>query len=62
MAKNMKRIHKAHIYRGIVILPADFNASGIRWTASLHDGLPLRTDTLEGIKAMIRERLEHSNA
>lgn len=48
----------ARIYRGIVILPADFNASGIRWTASLHDGLPARADTLEGIKQLIRERLK----
>lgn len=46
---------KAHIYRDVVILPADRNSSGIRWTASLHNGTPLRADTLQGMREMIRE-------
>lgn len=48
---------KTYVFRGVVILPADRNSSGIRWTASLHDGVPLRADTLHGIKQLIRERL-----
>ncbi len=45
---------KARIYRNVVILPADKNASGIRWTARLHNGDRLRADTLQGIRQMIR--------
>lgn len=46
---------KAHIYRGVVILPADRNSSGIRWTANLGIGITLRADTLHGIRELIRE-------
>jgi hypothetical protein len=46
---------KAHIYREVVILPADRNSSGIRWTARLDDGTRLRADTLQGIREMIRD-------
>jgi hypothetical protein len=49
---------KAHIYRNIVILPADMNSSGIRWTARLDDGTRLRTDTLQSMREAIRETLD----
>jgi hypothetical protein len=49
---------KPHIYRNIVILPADMNASGIRWTARLDDGTRLRTDTLQSMREAIRKALE----
>lgn len=48
---------RPHIYRGIAILPADRNASGIRWTARMDDGTRLRADTLQGIKQMIADAL-----
>jgi len=48
-------IRKAQLYRGIVILPADENSSGIRWTARLSDGTRLRTDTLMAMKDWIRK-------
>jgi hypothetical protein len=46
---------KTYIYRDVVILPADRNSSGIRWTARLDDGTRLRADTLQGMREMIRE-------
>lgn len=46
-----------HIYKGIVILPADTNSSGIRWSARLTDGTRLRSDTLAGMKQMITDKL-----
>lgn len=46
---------KAHIYCGVVILPADRNSSGIRWTANVGTGITLRADTLQGIRELIRE-------
>jgi hypothetical protein len=49
---------QARIYRGVVILPADRNSSGIRWTARLNDGTRLRADTLQGIRQMIRQALQ----
>ncbi len=48
---------KAHIYRNIVILPADLNSSGIRWTARLGTGVPLRTETLRDMKQAISNAL-----
>jgi hypothetical protein len=46
---------KLRIYKGVVILPADPNSSGIRWTARLESGTRLRADTLQGIRQMITE-------
>jgi hypothetical protein len=43
-------------YKGILILPADRNSSGIRWTARLANGDLLRADTLQGIKELIKEK------
>jgi hypothetical protein len=52
---------RAHIYRDVVILPADRNSSGIRWTARLDNGTRLRADTLQGIREMIRDaKVKHS--
>lgn len=48
---------KARIYRDVVILPADRNSSGIRWTANVGIGITLRADTLQGIRELIREAL-----
>jgi hypothetical protein len=47
---------KPHIYRNVLILPAGRNSSGIRWTARLHDGTRLRSDTLQGMRKLIRAR------
>ncbi len=43
-------------YKGIDIYPADRNSSGIRWYARTSQG-NLRTDTKEGMKQMINERI-----
>lgn len=44
----------ARTYRGVLITPADRNASGIRWTARAGTGCTLRADTLAGMRSMIR--------
>lgn len=47
------------MYRGLWILPADRNSSGIRWTVWLEkDGLRLRAVTKDGMRALIREHLD----
>lgn len=46
---------KAHVYRGVVVLPADKNSSSIRWTANLGIGITLRADTLRSIRELICE-------
>lgn len=48
-------VRKARIYKGVVVFPADGNASGIRWTARTGNGVALRSQTLAGIKNLIRE-------
>lgn len=40
-------------YHGVVILKADKNSSGIRWTAR-NNGVCMRADTLKGIKKSIQ--------
>lgn len=40
------------VYRGTTVYPADFNSSGIRWTA-LCLGDRLRADTKEGMRELI---------
>jgi len=40
-------------YHGVVILKADKNSSGIRWTAR-NNGVSMRADTLKGIKKSIQ--------
>lgn len=49
---------KPHIYRNVVILPADRNSSGIRWTANMGIGITLRADSLQGMRELIREVLK----
>lgn len=44
-------------YRGYIIERAGLNASGIRWECLTEKGR-LRSDTLEGLKQMIRDSLE----
>lgn len=43
-----------HIFHGVVILRADRNSSGIRWTARTNKGDRLRADTLANIRTLIR--------
>jgi len=47
-------MRKPHLYRGVFILPADRNASGIRWSARMPNGDLLRAETLIDIKQFIR--------
>lgn len=47
---------KIHTYMGIFITPAGINSSGIRWHAFGPNG-QLRSDTLAGMKRLIREQL-----
>ena len=44
-------------YKGLIICKADFNSSGIRYTARTGEGILLRADTLNNIKWMIRTEL-----
>lgn len=53
---------KPHIYRNIVILPADMNSSGIRWIARLGTGIPLRTETLRDMREAIKNALRKKEA
>lgn len=48
-------------YRGVIIFPAERNSSGIRWTARMDKGYALRSDTLEGIKELIRKEVQHAS-
>lgn len=49
-------MRKPWTYRGVVILPADVNASGIRWSARTDAGERLRADTKAGMRALISGR------
>lgn len=51
----LRKDREAEIYRDVVILPADRNSSGIRWTARLEDGTRLRTETLQAMRDAIIE-------
>jgi len=44
-------------YFGVNIHPADLNSSGIRWVATVNEQ-KLRADTLDGMKELIRSRLQ----
>ncbi len=44
-------------YKGVMILPANFNGSGIRWTANAHVGYTLKADTKQGMRELITEAL-----
>jgi len=46
-------MRKPWFYKGVTVLPADRNASGIRWTANAHIGITLKADTKEGMRALI---------
>lgn len=45
-------------YMGIVVLPADRNSAGIRWTANANAGYTLKADTKDGMRELIREALK----
>jgi len=45
-------------YRGVVVLPADRNSSGIRWSARTGNGVGLRSDTKAGMRSLIRKERE----
>lgn len=55
---NYRPIPLSHMHRGVAILPADRNSSGIRWTARLDDGTRLRADTLLGLRQLINNTLK----
>ena len=44
-------------YLGVTLWPADRNASGVRWEATLNHRR-LRADTLAGIKALVKDEVE----
>ena len=44
---------KPWIYRGVVVLPADRNGSGIRWTANAGLGFTLKADSKASMRALI---------
>ena len=52
----MRSNHLARLYRGVAIFPA--RSSGIHWTANPGIGVTLRSDTLAGIKRLIRETMK----
>jgi len=42
-------------YRGMMVYPADMNSSGIRWICrTVTTQCPLRSDTKEGMRELIR--------
>jgi hypothetical protein len=49
-----KRIREPREYRGVLIVPVCRNSSGIRWCARPGIGVMLKSDTLAGIKELIR--------
>lgn len=51
---------KTYTYMGVLITPAGRNSSGIRWHAFGPNG-QLRSDTLAGMKKMIREQLRSNS-
>lgn len=48
---------KSWIYRGVLVLPADRNAAGIRWCARMGLGYCLRTETKQQMRRMIAKAL-----
>ena len=42
-------------YKGVTVLPADRNSSGIRWTANAGIGCTLKADTKAGMRELIND-------
>jgi hypothetical protein len=49
-----KQTRKPWFYMGFVVLPADLNGSGIRWTCNCGTGQTLKADTKAGMRGLIR--------
>ena len=49
---------KAWEYKGVMVLPADRNSAGIRWTANAHAGGTLKAETKAGMRVLITKALE----
>jgi len=45
-------------YKGVTVLPADRNSSGIRWTANAGVGVQLKADTKASMRQLITEALD----
>lgn len=53
------KLPKSWTYKGVYVMPATRNASGIRWAAHAN-GAWLRADTKEGMRRLINDALKES--
>jgi hypothetical protein len=53
----MKAEQKSWTYFGVMVLPADRNGCGIRWTARIGVGYRLKADSKELMRQLIRSEL-----
>ena len=53
----MRKARPFHVYKGLIISRCAINSSGMRWSCLGPSGY-LKSDTLEGVKELIRESLK----